>query len=73
MLVISASSSSGPPPKKKWKQNSPEAVRLILADTLQHNTSESEKDPQNEAESEIVNYLREKPISVNSAKIITIR
>ena len=69
LLVISASSSSdlGPPPKKKSKQSSAEAIRSILANIFQHTTSGSEKDPQDEAESEIVNYLREKSISVNSA------
>ena len=68
-MVISASSSSdpGPPPKKKSKQSSGEAVRSILADIFQHTTSGSEKDPQDEAESKIVNYLREKSISVNLA------
>ena len=69
LLVISSSSasSSDPPPKKKSKQSSAEAVRSILADIFQPSTSVSEKQPQDEAESEIINYLREKPISVNSA------
>ena len=69
LLVISSSSasSSDPPPKKKSKQSSAEAVRSILADIFQKSTSVIEKQPQDEAESEIINYLREKPISVNSA------
>ena len=60
MLLVISSSDPGPPPKKKSKdskQSSAEAVQSILADIIQHNsTSASDKDPQDEAESEIVHF-----------------
>ena len=54
------------PPRKKTK-TSAEAVQTILADMFQQsNNNTKEIEPQDVAESEIVNYLREKPVSVNS-------
>ena len=54
------------PPRKKTK-TSAEAVRTILADMFQQsNNNTKEIEPQDVAESEIVNYVREKPVSVNS-------
>ena len=67
LLVISDVPPSNPPSKKKSKQSSAEAVQSMLADIFHHTAGEPEKDPQDEAESEIVNYLREKPISLDSA------
>ena len=39
----------------------------MLTNIFHHTAGEPEKDSQDEAESEIVNYLREKPISLDSA------
>ena len=67
LLVISDVPSSDPPPKKKSKQSSTEAVQSMLVDIFHHTAGEPEKDPLSEAESEIVNYLREKPVSLDLA------
>ena len=70
LVVISDTPASDPPvpqPKKNSKQSSAEAVQSMLADIFHHTAGESEKDPQNEADSKIVNYLREKPISLDLA------
>ena len=70
IVVVSVTSTSesedSGPPRKKTK-SSAEAVRTILADMFQQSTNNTkEREPQDVAESELVSYLREKPVSVNS-------
>ena len=58
---------SGPVPPRKKAKSSAEAVRTILAGMFQQSeSSNNTKEPEDVAEIELVSYLREKPVLVNS-------